>query len=78
MEKVFNFILTLKDVKKSELVVTNDEEFIIDQFYNSVKNIASKKVFRNACLSYQIDTMNLDMYECCETISDEIIKRYKE
>jgi len=72
----FNLIYSLKDIKRTELILSKDDIYIIDQFYKIVKKYIYKRGFINACKSYQLDTMELDMYNVCDVLTQEIIKKY--
>jgi hypothetical protein len=74
--EIFNLIYSLKDIKKTELVLSKDDIYIIDQFYKIVKKHIYKRGFIKAVKSYQLDTMETDMYLICDVISKEIIKKY--
>jgi glutathionyl-hydroquinone reductase len=74
MTDVFNLIYSLRDVKKIELEITEHEKFIIDQFYKLVKNDVYKRGFLKACKIYQTETMELDIYVVCDTLTETMLE----
>lgn len=76
MVEIFNLIYNLKDVKESELILNEDDMYIINQFYKLVKKYIRKITFINVVKQFQITTCNVDTYECCDILTTEIIKTY--
>ena len=72
----FNLIYSLKNIKKTELILTEDDHYCIDNFYKIVKGIVKKKGFEKAVKIYQIETGEIDMYIICDILTQEIIRKY--
>jgi hypothetical protein len=72
----FNLIYALKDVKEVDLILDEDDKYCIKHFYKLVDKWVTSKGFIEAVKIYQIETMELDMYLVCDSLTTEIIKVY--
>lgn len=73
--ELFTLLLKLKDVRKQELIITDDDEFIIKSFYRKLNKIISYKLWRKIVIKYSIDTLE-DIYSSCDILVDEIYLKY--
>jgi hypothetical protein len=69
-------ILQTRGIEKQKLKFTDDDKFIIEQFYKLVKRYISMRQFMSGIERYQIDTLELNMYHICDVLTEEITKKY--
>jgi hypothetical protein len=75
INEVFKLISSLKNLSREELIVTEDDEFIMKAFHRKIRKIIKYKLWRKIVINFSIDTMN-DIYDSCDILVDEIYKKY--
>lgn len=73
--EVFEMISQLKNIEKQELIITDDDEFIMKAFHRKIKKYVSYYVWRKVVIQFSIDTLN-DIYNSSDILVDEIYKKY--
>jgi len=76
MVETFNLIYNLRNITKQELILTDEDNEMIDLFYKDVKKYIYKKGWIKACKTYQAETGELEMILVCDIMAKEIIKKY--
>lgn len=74
--ELFELLAKLKNVKKYELIITKDEEFIMKAFHKKLKGVIPYKLWRKIVIQYSIDTLE-EIYDSCDTLVDQIYEKYK-
>lgn len=76
VNEVFYLISLLKDINKVDLIITEDEEYIMKAFHKKLKGIIPYTLWRKIVMNFSIETLN-DIYNSCDILVDEIYKKYK-
>ena len=74
--EVFKLVSRLKDIKEEELIIDDDDIYIIHAFHRKLKGIISFNLWKNIVKEYSI-TNCVDIYESCDILVDEIYNKYK-
>lgn len=77
IDEIFKLLYKLKDIKKEELIIDKDDEFLIKNYHKlyDMKKICSKKLYRKLVINFSINCQ-LPIYKGIGIITTEIKNKY--
>lgn len=74
--QVFNLISKLKGLKRANLIVDKEDEYMLKASYNRVKPHLTYKLWSEIVKNYSIET-GQDYFNSCMVLVDVVIKKYE-
>ena len=76
INELFNLLSKLRGIKEEELIIDEQDEYILKAFYMKLKGIIRYKLWKQIVIQYSIET-GKDIYDSCDDLLDKIYDRYK-